>query len=313
MSAAAAHRFGRMYASNLLAMACVVMAASGAIAQGVSNVAATQEDSAPTQLPAFDVVSIKPHQDEGMTSMGIWFGTTPDGLSFKSGSLDMLLRFAFDVPRDRLRNEPEWAKSSRFDVEAKVAPEDAPRLQSLTRQQRWAMLIPALKDRCDLKFHHETRELQVYNLVVASGGVKPKETNPADSDAIKPGSTPREHGPPTPMAMSMSDRGMLVKGHGATMDSLAEMLSEQIGITVVNNTKLAGKYDFSLSWMPSEDSWQLMGLPIPGPPEGGEQSQQHIGPSIFAALVEQLGLKLEVRNGPVDVIVIDQIKQPSPN
>lgn len=312
MSAAAAHLCARTGASYVFAMAFVVTAPPGAVAQG-NNVAAPQE-SAPIQLPAFDVVSIKPHQDEDMTRMGIWFNTTPDGLSFKGGTLDMLLRFAFDVPRDRLLNEPEWVKSSRFDVEAKVAPEDAPRLQALTRQQRWAMLIPALEDRCDIKFHHEIRKLQVYTLAVASSGPKLKEANPADSDAIKPESTPRAQAAPTPVMMSMSDRGMLVKGHDAALESLVEMLSQQIGTTVVDNTKLTGKYDYTLLWMPSEDAWQLMGLPIPGPPpEGGEQSQQHMGPSIFAALEEQLGLKLEAHKAPVDVIVIDHIEQPSPN
>jgi uncharacterized protein (TIGR03435 family) len=276
--------------------------------------AAAGSQVATQPLPAFDVVSIRPHDDEGVSRMGIYFNTTPDGLSFKGGSLDMLLHFAFDVPRDRLLNEPEWAKSSRFDVQAKVAPEDAPRLEALTRQQRWAMLIPTLEDRCHLKFHHETREQQVYTLVVAKGGPKLEETNPADSDAIKPGSTGPAQAARSPLMMSISPKGMMIKGHGAMMESLIEMMSQQNGITVVDNTGLTGQYDFTLSWMPDEDSWHLMGLPIPGPPPGeGGQSHEPTGPSIFAALEEQLGLKAEARKAPVDVIVIDHIEQPSAN
>lgn len=312
MSAAEECRCRRTYASYLLAIACVLVAACGATAQGSG--ATTSQESQATQLPAFDVVSIKLHQDEDMTRMGVWFSTTPDGLSFKGGSLDMLLHFAFGVPRNQLLNEPEWVKSSRSDVEAKVAPEDASRLEALTRQQRWAMLIPALEDRCRLKFHHENRELQVYTLVVASGGSKLKPSNPADSDPIKPGPAGPAPADRTPMAMSISEKGMMIKGHDATMESLVEMLTQQIGIKVLDNTGLTGKYDYTLSWMPDEDSWHLMGLPIPGPPpERGEQSQQPVEPSIFSALEEQLGLKAVARKGPVDVIVIDHVEQPSPN
>jgi uncharacterized protein (TIGR03435 family) len=275
---------------------------------------AAAAQTVPGPLPAFDVVSIRPHQDEGVSRMGIWFNTTPDGLFFKGGSLDMLLHFAFDVPRDRLLNEPEWVTSSRFDVEAKVAPEDAPRLETLTRQQHWAMLIPALEDRCRLKFHHESRKQQVYTLVVARGSAKLSEASPANSDATKPGTQSTAEAPQTPLMMGASPKGMTVKGHDATIESLIQMLSQQVGITVVDNTGLTGKYDFTLSWMPDEDSWHLMGLPIPGPPPGRDgQPHEAMGPSIFAALEEQLGLKAEARKAPVDVIVIDHIEPPSAN
>lgn len=200
-------------------------------------------------LPKFDVVSIKPHKDEGRSRMGIGFNTTPDGLSFKGGSLDKLLRLAFDVPRDQMLNEPEWAKSSRFDLEAKVAPDDAPALEELTRPQRWAMLIPALEDRCDLRFHREKRDLRVYTLVVAIGRPRLKKASPAVSDALKPGSTGRAQADQPPM-MALSEKGMVIWAHDATIESLVEMLSQQIGSTVVDKTGLTGKYDYTLSWMP---------------------------------------------------------------
>lgn len=264
-------------------------------------------------LPKFDVVSIKPHEDEGMSRIGIGINTTPDGLSFRGGSLDMLLRLTFQVPRDRLLNEPEWVKSSRFDIEAKVAPGDAPELERLTHQQRWAMLIPALEDRCSLRFHHENRNLQVYTLVVSSGGSTLKEVAPAGSDAGKPGPTGGAQIAQTP-TMTISEKGMMIKAHDATIESLVELLSQQIGITIVDNTGLTGRYDYALSWMPNEDSLQLMGLRIPSPPpEGGGQSQQVVGPSIFSAVQEQLGLNLEKHKGPVDVIVIDHVESPSSN
>jgi uncharacterized protein (TIGR03435 family) len=259
-------------------------------------------------LPKFDVVSIKPHEDEGISRIGIGFNTTPDGISFKGGSLDMLLRLTFEVPGDRMLNEPEWTKSRRFDVEAKVTPDDAPGLERLTRQQRWAMLIPALEDRCSLRFHHEKRDLQVYTLVLSRGGSKLKAAARADSDQVTPGSTGKAQAP----MMSISEKGMVIWAHDATIESFVELLSQQIGTTVVDNTGLTGRYDYTLSWMPNEDSLQLMGLRIPGPtPGGGGQSQQPAGPSIFSAVQEQLGLKLEKRKAPVDVIVIDHVENPS--
>jgi uncharacterized protein (TIGR03435 family) len=254
------------------------------------------------------VVSIKPHEDEGMSRIGIAFYTRPDGLSFKGGSLDMLLRFAFDVSRDRLLNEPEWAMSSRFDIEAKVGPDDAIALKPLTREQRWAMLVPTLQDRCALKFHHEKRNLQVYALVVARGGSKLKKAAVTDSSAVKLGSTTQTAQEPM---MTISDKGLTIWAHHATLESLVAMLSQQVGATVVDNTGLLGKYDYTLSWMPNEDSFHLMGLPIPGPlPERAGQTQA-IGPSIFSALQEQLGLRLERHKEPVDVIVIDHLERPS--
>jgi bla regulator protein blaR1 len=82
------------------------------------------------------------------------------------------------------------------------------------------------------------------------------------------------------------------------------MLSRQVGSTVVDNIGLTGKYDYTLSFAPEDAA---------APPEGGGQSQEPVGPSIFTALQEQLGLKLEAKKEPVDVIVIDHIEQPSAN
>ena len=262
-----------------------------------------------------------------MMRMGFQFGTVPDGVVFKGGTIDMLLHMAFDVPRDRILNEPDWVRSSRIDLDAKVAPDDAPKLKTLTRQQQWAMIIPALEDRCALKFHHENRELDVSTLVVAKGGPKFKEAPAADPDATMPGPKDRPDSPDKPgspgqppaappMMLTMSQSGITVKGRGATIDSFVQMLSQQMGVTIVDKTGLTGKYDYELAWMP--DEMNLMGMPLPmphgPPPQGGsEQPEQPTAPSIFAALPEQLGLKLETHKQSVDVIVIDHFEQPSAN
>jgi uncharacterized protein (TIGR03435 family) len=321
---AAAYRCGKTYASYLFAMACFVTAARGVIAQG-SNAAAPQEESAPIQLPGFDVASIKPHKDEGMTmQVGVWI--KPDGVSVSGVPLSMLIREAFGVSEDRVLSEPAWAKSSRYDIEAKVGPEDVAKLKTLSPQQRWEMLLPVFEDRFGLKFHRETVDLQAYTLVVAKGGEKMTAAKPAQpgEDTLQPpakadgaGGSARQ----PRMMMHGSAQGMTMECHAASMGDLAHMISEQLGGTVVDKTELTGNYDFTLSWMPDEGSGptmvgsapMTMRLPAGGTPPDGGTPQEGSGPSLFTALQEQLGLKLETRKTPVEVFVIDSLEQPSPN
>jgi uncharacterized protein (TIGR03435 family) len=323
MCAAAAYPGARTYASCLLAMACVATAASGAIAQE-NNVAASQE-SAPIQLPVFDVASIKPHKDEGMMMQaGIWM--KPDGVSTSGIPLSMIIREAFGVPEDRVLNEPAWAKSDRYDIEAKVGPEDVGKFKTLSPQQRWEMLLPVLEDRFGLKFHRETVDLQAYTLVVAKGGAKMTAAKLAQSgeDALQPpakaeGASENVRQPQ--MRMHGSTQGMTLECHAASMANLTQTISEQLGGTVVDKTELTGNYDFTLSWMPDEGAGPMMvgsapmtmRMPAGGTPPDGGTSQEGSGPSLFTALQEQLGLKLEARKTPVEVFVIDHIEQPSPN
>ena len=124
--------------------------------------------------------TIKPHPDEGMM-MQFGMQMTPDGISVKGLPLQMLVRQAFALPADRILNEPEWLKSARFDIEAKVSPEDAPKLKSLSPQQRGEMMLPLLEERFGLKFHHEMKTLPVYTLVAAKGGPKLKDAKPEEA------------------------------------------------------------------------------------------------------------------------------------
>lgn len=297
-------------------------------------------------LPVFDVVSVKAHKDEGMM-MRFGISATPDGFQADGVPLQMLIRQGFGFSEDRILNEPDWVKSSRFDINAKVAPEDAPKLKALSMQQRGAMLLPVLEERFGLKFHHETKELQVYTLVVAKGGPKLKESAPAESGpgALQPQTGPdrnRLSGPPPsppgakgapggsasgsgaaggppPGAprtmMRMSTQGMSLDSRGATMASLSQLLSQQIGATVVDKTGLTGKYDFTLSFTPDSGGMGPMGMraPAAGPPPDGAQTQEPVGPSLFTAVQEQLGLRLVAEKQSVGVVVIDHIEQPSAN
>jgi len=253
-------------------------------------------------LPKFDVVSIKPY---GPTDMRISISTRPDGVAVRGMPMHMILREAFGVTNDRLLGEPDWVRSDRFDFDAKVSAEDVPTFEQLDFKQQWSMLVPVLEERCTLRFHHETRDLTTYVLVVAKGGPKLEpsqvaggQTNPA------PGRGAASAG------VSVGDKGVTMSGHGASMASIARWISLQLGSTVVDKTGLTATYDYSVEFAPDESMRAGMLPPGPG---GGSPPPESEGPSIFAALQEQLGLKLEARKEPVDVVVIDHIDRPTEN
>jgi bla regulator protein blaR1 len=288
----------------LLAAACMLVAAHGFAAQTNAGAAATppQTTDAATKLPAFEVATIKPNKGD-TERFGVGF--TPDGISITGLTLHMLIREAFGVSNDRLLGEPGWVDSARYDIEAKVDAADAPKLDKVKLEQRWAMLLPLLEDRFGLKFHHETKEKTEYFLVVTKGGPKLKPSKVA---------TPGDKRSPR-TAIWMSTKGISAEANNASMESIVRMLSLQLGSTIVDKTGLTGTYDYRLDWTPDDTSGPMT-RPGPGggpPKAGGAAPPEPSGPSLFTALQEQLGLKLESHKGPVDVIVIDHIQPPSPN
>jgi len=225
----------------------------------------------------------------------------PDGVRMTGTPVQMILRAAFGVEDDRIIGASSWVKTDRFDIEAKVAPEDAPKLDKIKRDERMLMLQPLLADRFGLKFHHETREMPVYALVIAKGGPRLKESTP---DAASGDGSPARH------STMIHGRGK-IEGQGSSMEALLHLLSPLVGRTILDKTGLAGSYDYTLNWTP--DFLPPPGGAEGGPPPSGDSAPDPNGPSLFSALQEQLGLRLESQKGPVDVIVIDHIEQPSPN
>jgi uncharacterized protein (TIGR03435 family) len=251
---------------------------------------------APAAPPSFEVATIKaskPDPERGMMMM------TADGVSISGIPLAMMIREAFGTEDDHIIGEPAWARSSRFDIEAKVAPEDVPKLKELSFAQRKAMLVQLMVDRFGLKYHRETRDLPIYELVIARGGVK---MQPA-----------KEQDPATARHLMMFGGPGKIESTAMKVENLAHVLSQQLGRTVVDKTGLKDNYDFTLTWTPDDAAPNLarQGDAPPAPnPDAGDNSA---GPSLFTALEEQLGLKLESAKGPEEVIVIDHIEQPSAN
>jgi uncharacterized protein (TIGR03435 family) len=254
---------------------------------------------------AFDVVSIKPYPKNDLM---IRVMTPPDGISIQGMPMHMILREAFGVTNDQLLEEPDWVITERYELEAKVAPDDAPRLKQMSNDDRWALLLPVLEDRCKLKFHHETREMTVYSLVIAKGGPK---MQPAQAPASAPPMPAPGGGLPAPPPLPAGFRRgeIFFMARSGTVSSLARMLSRTLGNPVIDKTRLTGKYDCSLHFAPDENVRANMPMlsPTGAPPPESD------GPSIFTALQEQLGLKLEAQKQSVDVIVIDHMEQPTGN
>lgn len=198
--------------------------------------------------------------------------------------------------------------SDRFNIDAKVAPEDAAKLKPLTGPQRFAMLIPVFEDRFGLKFHHETRNLTQYVLVVAKDGLRMKEAQAGDT---YPNGV---HLPDGGAAGLMRMQPGEFTGQGVPIANLIRSLSVVLGSTIADQTGLTGKYDFDLKWTPEVGSGMPSGPSDGGPAGAGNPPPpDNASPSLFTALEEQLGLKLDAKKVPTDVIVIDHLDQPSPN
>jgi uncharacterized protein (TIGR03435 family) len=260
-----------------------------------------------SKIPAFEVASIKP--DKSGTDMTM-LRTTPVGFSASNIALKVLIQQAYGIEDNQIVGAPSWLGSARYDIEAKVSSSDTDALHNLSSDQRRLMLQPLLADRFQLKVHTEVRDLPVLTLVIAKGGPKLHEAKPGDT---YPNGLKDFNGQGGGPGMMLMRPGQLT-GQGLPLSSLARVLTQQLGSTVQDKTGLTGKYDLTLQWTPDRNGSAMPGAPEPGlqgPGSGG--STDASGPSIFSAIQEQLGLKLESQKGPVEVLVIDHVETPSEN
>lgn len=284
------------------------------VVSGLPNAAQTRiqaQVEAPTvNALAYDVASIKPNKSGGDRTRMMF---TPGGLSVTGGPPMMLIMSAFGVNPQQISGAADWLTSERYDIEAKMDPTTADELSKLSEDQRRAarqrMLQGFLAERFKLKVHQETKELPIYALVVAKNGPKLREAKPGDTypNGIK--------GPE-----GKSGAGMMFGGReGLTAQAvpiadLVRHLSLQLGRSVIDKTGLAGKYDFTLKWAPDEIQSSTFTGPESGPPGPASAALADFsGPSLFTALEEQLGLKLESEKGSVGIVVIEHVERPSEN
>ena len=250
-------------------------------------------------VPTYDVVSIKPHKN----GADGWRINIHDGVYMATNvPLMMLIESAYDLKtNDELSGLPGWANSAAFDIEAKMDPDAAAELKKssneVKKERQLAMMQALLADRFQLKIHHETKVLTKFALVVAKSGVKMKQADPNDT---------YPNGPKGPDGASHAGMMMMSNGkltaQAVPIESLVRTLARQLHGGVDDKTGLTGKYDFTLKWTPDDM-----------PAESKETTGADSGPSLFTALQEQLGLKLDSVKGPVDTIVVDHIELPSAN
>jgi len=289
------------------------------IALSVIVVAIPIFSQAPGQAkPSFEVATVKPNTsgDNRVAIRG-----APGGRISTSGtSLRMLITFAYRIRDFQLSGGPAWIGTDRWDVEAKAEEGSLPPPTGFpdpnVPDPMALRMQTLLEDRFQLKFHRETKELPVYELTVVKGGAKLK-LNEDQSPFLPPerGAPP----PPPPQRGATMSRGSMRIGRGnleavgVPFSGFVNSLSQQLGRTVINKTDIGqGLYDIKLQWTPEVESGGGPFGPLPagaGPPPPGDPS----GPSIFTAVQEQLGLKLESTKGPVEVIVIDSAQKPAEN
>lgn len=256
--------------------------------------------------PAFEVATIKPStpNNPGHSMM-----MSEDKFETESQTVLRMIVFAYGLnmgSNEQVSGGPGWVGSMPFDVVAKEDLETVARLKKLSPDEQAdqvrLMVRELLADRFKLKIHHELKELPVYTLTVTKSGVKmtPMTPDVSDPNAAGSGKKPRGSG------IQMNGKGHL-QGMNATAAVLATVLGHQSeigGRMVLDKTGLTGNYDFKLIWTPDAG--------MSGAGEGGPASEGS-GVSLFTAVQEQLGLKLEATKGSVDTIVIDSVAMPSEN
>lgn len=246
---------------------------------------ATSAQSTPVSadLPTFDAATIKPPDPAARGRLMGFYGK-PGGRIFFGGFLKMFIEIAFNLQDYQVLGAPTWINSQWFDVNA-VPPDTSPSRNITVANaepspEQRLMLQSLLRDRFAFKYHLETKEGEVYFL---TRGSKPLQLKPPKD----PNSDPRA----IVLIRSTGIDGDAV-GNNTTTDYLAQRLSQYLQLPVLNQTGIAGSYDFNL--------------------KADDPGNQEVVSAVFS-VVDRLGLKLKRGRGPVQTLVIDHIEQPSQN
>jgi len=282
-----------LWVAGLLALAAALILTSSTRVQAHLE---TQNSATASPSYAYEVVSVKPNKTSAIHTD---ISTPDDGLTETNVWLMTFIRQAFGLVLEAddglISGAPAWVNSERFDIAAKMDPAVADRLKKLSpddrKLARQRMMQTILADRFMMTIHRETRELPVYTLVIAKSGSKLHEAKPGDTYAngmkiVETGAVG---------AGQLYSGGGRLDGQAVGTARLVRALSREVGRPVLDKTGLTGIYDMTLRWADDD---------TPKDPNLA---------SLFTAIQEQLGLKLESAKGPVEIIVIDHIERPSGN
>jgi uncharacterized protein (TIGR03435 family) len=246
--------------------------------------------------PTFEVASVRPNKSGSPNNE---FGIQGDTFTSTNGTLRELIRVAYAAREIELSKGQEWIESERFDIMAKARAQLKPaRVPDELKQ--------LLAERFGLKVHNETREVPIYALMVArtdgklGAALQPLTVDRCAALIAETMERSRKGQPPLPpvpgqrIQCGMRINPGIIQGASISLGPLVNRLSSLVGRHVVDRTGLTGVFDFDLTW-------------------AADAAPDSVGPSIFTALQEQLGLNLESARGPIDVLVIDQVLPLIPN
>jgi len=260
---------------------------------------------------SFEVATLKPmpaRPSSAIYSFNGGPGTSDPGRFKMDGALKAFLVRALGIKPYQVPG-PSWLDAEWFELVAKLPP-------TTTREQLDRMLLTMLVERFHLTYHHEFRELPVYELLVGKNGPSfPESDLSVKGTPLEPGArrAPRaidEKGffllrpGPSPFVGNLADGIIHWASAQQPVSELARILENDLGRPVVDKTGLTGKYNIKIAY--SRDGLRPM---LGKPPEPADNTTPSGGPSLVKALQDQLGLKLESEKDPIDVIVIDHIER----
>jgi len=262
------------------AITLLAIAAGGSLAQSV------------LPRPAFDAFEVATIKPADLDAQGRYIRMQSVHRFYAKGfTLQALVAAAYSLTPRAISGGPAWTDTDRYDILASTPGDVQPNLD-----EQMAMLRKLLTDRFQLAFHRESKELPVYALTVAKGGPKLKDST------VTPGELPYLINTVYP-----EEKGGVhveLPARNATVAQLAAMMQRAVvDRPVIDRTGLSKRYDFDLEWTPDENQF---GGNLP-------RSLEPTKPSLFVAIQEQLGLKLEATRGPVSALVIDRVERPSEN
>ena len=293
---------------------CALLLCAGLLAPVELARVRAQAPAAPADKPKFEVASVRENTvDDGKVMIGIQPGGRFTAVNV---ALWDLIRQAFAVQRTQIVGAPDWTETARYDIAAKAESEIPRGGPGAPIGPLNFMMQDLLEDRFKLRAHRETRDMPIYALVLARSDKKfgaRFQPSTVDCAAMRgraggpPGPPP---GPPPPGQRPIC--GMRMGPHEVSASSVplvqfTQVLSQLTQRIVVDRTGLTGNFDIDLTFTPDR---MPQGPPPPGVPL---PSIDPNGPSLFTALQEQLGLKLDSEHAPVEVIVIDHVERPTPD
>jgi uncharacterized protein (TIGR03435 family) len=241
----------------------------------------------------FEVATIKPAAPDSEKAGRYIRMQSAHRFQVKNYTANGLIAAAYDLNPRAISGGPPWSGSDRYEIIAEAPSDLRP-----TYDEQMVMLRKLLTERFNLTFHREKKDFSIYELTVAKGGPK-----------IAPSTAPfDEASNVTSTLFSAASGGIdhaLMPAHNVTMQEFASVLQRAIlDRPVVDKTGLSGRYDFNLEWTPDES--QFGGQLPPGAPDTAR-------PGLFAAMQQQLGLRIEAARGPLEGLVIDRLDRPSEN